>query len=163
MIFIDKGDEYKIYLIRFPNHRLYIGFTGEETIQKRIQKGYNHNKRLTAALEEYEGEYDVFVLEDGLSFDKATQRERFYILSFSTTNPRKGYNKSEGGASGFTGCRWTAKQRKLLSGDNSASRRAAVRRRLDSAFNRLQTAMQCDVLQILNDVFAQNGAEGARN
>lgn len=141
MRIIDKGSGYKVYMLTFPNGKRYIGYTGEADIETRIAKGYNHNRRISGALREYAGQLKIDTLADNLTKQAAERQEIYFIALFNTTNRRKGYNYSTGGAAGRKGCKLTAKQRAAISGDNNPNRQAAARKKLNRAFQRMERAL----------------------
>lgn len=149
MKIIDKGKNYKTYALIFPNKKIYVGYTGESDIETRIKKGYNHNKRITQALREYGAETEKVILADNLTKAEAEQMEIYFVSHYQTTNRRKGYNYSTGGAAGRKGCRLTAKQRAAISGDNNPRRIAEARKKIDRAIERLHKALTFNPADIL--------------
>lgn len=138
-------------MLTFPNGKRYIGYTGEADIETRIAKGYNHNRRISGALREYAGQLKIDTLVDSLTKEAAEQQEIYYIALFNTINRRKGYNYSTGGAAGRQGCKFTAKQRAAISGDNNPNRQAAARKKLNRAFKIMERALNYNPAAVIDN------------
>lgn len=84
------------------NKKIYIGFT-TKTIQERfkthIANAQHHiNRRLYDAMNHYGyGNFEIEALEENSSIDELKQREIFWIKFFNSTDPKIGYNMTEGG------------------------------------------------------------------
>lgn len=97
------GSQYKVYLYIFPNGMKYVGVTSKP-LEIRRDNGYQHNKRLQAAIKEYGWRgFRHEVVLDGLTQEKAFAEEERLIKDMDLTNPQKGYNISLGGKSTFKG------------------------------------------------------------
>lgn len=125
-------------MLTFSNGKRYIGYTGETNIETRIAKGYNHNRRISEALKNNTQQLKIDTLADNLTKQAAEQQEIYFIALYNTTNRRKGYNYSTGGAAGRKGCKLTAKQKAAISGDNNPNRKATARKKFDKVFKQLQ-------------------------
>lgn len=141
MRIINKGRAYKVYMLTFPNGKRYIGYTGEALIETRIAKGYNHNKRIIKAMQQYAGQLKIDILADNITKTEAEESEIYFIALYQTTNSRKGYNYSTGGAAGRKGCKLTAKQRAAISGDNNPNRIATARKKCNRMIAQMQRAL----------------------
>lgn len=151
MRIIDKGSVYKVYMLTFPNGKRYIGYTGEPNIETRIAKGYNHNRRISKVLKEDTRQLKIDTLADNLTKQAAEQQEIYFISLYNTTNRRKGYNYSTGGAAGRKGCKLTAKQRAPMSGDNNPNRQAAARKKLNRAFKIMERALNYNPAAVIDN------------
>lgn len=82
------------------NGKKYIGITRQKPPEKRWQNGdgYKRQDHFYAAINKY-GWYNFYheILYTGLTKYQAEQMEMKLIAVFNTTNPRFGYNKSNGG------------------------------------------------------------------
>lgn len=92
--------DYVVYQhVNKTNGKRYIGIT--KSIAKRwCNNGikYQSCPRFAAALNKYG--WDNFsheIIEQGLTFDEANDRERFYIAKYKTCDKENGYNIQEGG------------------------------------------------------------------
>lgn len=93
--------QYKVYIHKFPNGKVYIGITGVNP-RKRWQygKGYKHNKYLTDAFIKYGWEnIEHIILYDNLTKEEAEQKEIELIKKYKSNNNKYGYNIENGGNS----------------------------------------------------------------
>lgn len=103
-----------VYKLASPDGLIYIGMT-KNSISKRIECGYQHNDRLREAGRKFGWRnFKQEVLESGLSYKEAQEREKYYIALNDATNPSKGYNLSLGGKSTFQGLRHSEETRKKM-------------------------------------------------
>lgn len=92
-------DNYKVYLLTFPNGKQYVGMT-KQKLNRRWKNGYGYetNKEMNNAIQEFGWEnIKKEVLHFGLSKDEACNLEKYYIKTLNTKTV--GYNKAEGGES----------------------------------------------------------------
>ena len=88
---------YCVYMIMFPNTKVYIGCTGTEPWRRWGVKK-QRNKDLMAAYEEFgKNNCDYFILEDSLREEEAYEREKYWIDFYDATNLENGYNSGCGG------------------------------------------------------------------
>lgn len=90
------------------NGKFYIGITNNierrwrcNGIEYKPHEGKEHFCRFWNAIQKHG--WDSFtheILEDGLSFEDACEREKYYISYFDSRNRDKGYNIAEGGNGG---------------------------------------------------------------
>lgn len=96
---------YKVYILEFPNEKLYIGLTGDSLYKRwKNGNGYRGQSYLWNAIEKYGWSNiikDVYAID--LTEQEAKQMEIDLIAEYNTTDRRYGYNISTGGesASGF--------------------------------------------------------------
>lgn len=103
-----------VYKLTSPDGLIYIGMT-KNSISKRIECGYQHNDRLREAGRKFGWRnFKHEVLESGLSYKEAQEREKYYIALNNATIPSKGYNLSLGGKSTFQGLRHSEETRKKM-------------------------------------------------
>ena len=123
-----------IYRLTSPDGLIYVGMT-KNSISKRIENGYQHNARLREAGRKYGWRnFKHEVLESGLSFSAAQDREKHYIAIYNATNPAKGYNVSYGGKSTFEGLRHSEETRQRMSrAQQGKVKSAETRRRLSES------------------------------
>lgn len=112
--------KYKVYMYTFPNGKVYIGMT-KNSIQNRKNCGYQHNKEMKNAIKEYGWkQIEVSILAENLSESDACKKEMLFIQEYEATNPEKGYNKSFGGKSTYSGLKhsdeYKDKMSKLMTG-----------------------------------------------
>lgn len=98
---------YKIYLlICNPEEKGYAGQTCQ-SIELRCRKngkGYPEGTRIREAFDRHtEDDFVCIILEDGLTKEKANEREVYWISFFNLTDPRFGYNIMKGGIGGDNG------------------------------------------------------------
>ena len=103
-----------VYKLTSPDGLIYIGMT-KNTIEKRIECGYQHNARLREAGRKFGWRnFKHEVLENNLPYDNAQEMEKHYIALNDSTNQAKGYNLSLGGKSTFQGLRHSKETRKKM-------------------------------------------------
>lgn len=106
---------YKIYKYTFPSGMIYIGMT-KNSISKRKDQGYNHNKRLKTAIREVGFKnIKAEIIEDNLTQEEAYEREIYYIKYYNSADEHYGYNQSKGGKNGFLGLHHTEEHKKYMS------------------------------------------------
>lgn len=98
-------ENYCIYKHTAPNGKCYIGLTKHgDNPNVRWQNGdkYQECPHFYAAIQKYG--WDSFsheILEDGLSRDTASCRERYWISHYDSYKPENGYNLTTGGETGW--------------------------------------------------------------
>lgn len=90
---------YCVYKHTGPEGKVYIGVTKIKP-EKRWShgKGYSSNRYFSRAIEKYG--WDNFrheIIESGLTRQEASDREKYYIALYDSTNPKYGYNIEGGG------------------------------------------------------------------
>jgi len=110
--------EYCVYILIFPNKKLYIGITNNTYARWKNGKGYE-NQVVGRAILKYgwDNIYHIVIYNE-LSIKTACQLEKDYIKYYDTINPLNGYNCSIGGESGSKGYRWNHIQLLKLKGKN---------------------------------------------
>lgn len=97
---------YTIYLHKNKiNGKVYIGQTSETDLNRRFRggSGYKSSPHFYQAIKQYGWEnFEHIILENNLNSEEADIRERFWICTFSATNPKYGYNLTEGGKKTYT-------------------------------------------------------------
>jgi len=86
-----------IYLLASPSNKLYIGRTCNYFSRMRRHENMSDNcRKLNRAIEKYGWDnFDIIILEDNLTYTKATARETFFIHLFDSVS--SGYNILHGG------------------------------------------------------------------
>lgn len=123
------ADSYCVYKHTSPSKKVYVGVTSNEP-EKRWNRGhgYSYNDHFWRAIQKYGWDnFDHEILECGISREEAYALEKAYIGSYNSTNPRYGYNVTEGGCGGMCGVRDTEETRKR----KSVSARAGWEKRRD--------------------------------
>ena len=84
------------------NNKVYIGQTIQENPQSRWKKGKGYKTCISfyRAIQKYGWEnFQHIILEKGdFSLKELNEKEKFYIKLYDSTNPKKGYNITEGGS-----------------------------------------------------------------
>ena len=124
-----KKDSYIVYKHTCPNGRAYVGIT-KQNLERRWRSGthYDYNRRFFLAIVKYG--WDNFkheVLESGLSYEDAKQKETEYIKKFKTSDERFGYNQTLG--VGGKGLAKSLEAREKISKANSGKKLSAEHRR----------------------------------
>ena len=115
----DLKNNYKVYVhINKTNGKRYVGITRQEP-EKRWQNGlgykYNNNTYFWNAIKKYTWDgFEHIILEEGLTFDDAKKKERYYIKLFNSNLCEYGYNLTLGG-DGFLGMQRPEETRKKIS------------------------------------------------
>lgn len=96
-----EARNYKVYILEFPNNKLYIGLTGD-SVDKRWKNGngYRGQSYLWNAICKYGWENivkDIYAID--LTEQEAKDVEKELIAYYDTTNREYGYNISSGGES----------------------------------------------------------------
>lgn len=92
--------EYKVYEHICPNGKIYIGITCRE-LKKRWDNGngYKYNEHFYKAIQKYGwGNIQHLLLYEGLTKEKAEQKEIELIAKYKSNNPKYGYNVANGGS-----------------------------------------------------------------
>lgn len=91
-------ENYKLYIHKFPNGKVYIGITSQDVNERwRHGEGYK-NQLVYRAFLKY-GWDAIFhqVLLSGMTKEEAEEREMEFISAFKSNNPEYGYNVANGG------------------------------------------------------------------
>lgn len=94
-------ENYKVYMHRFPNGKVYIGITCQKP-EYRWNKGKHYRKQplIFNAIMKYGWDnIEHIILFDGLSKEDAETKEVELISLYDSTNREKGYNIENGGNS----------------------------------------------------------------
>lgn len=91
---------YIVYKYTAPNNKCYIGMTCQ-TIERRARpdgRGYIGCDAFYRAIQKYGwNNFTHEVLESGLTYDEACEKERFYINKYQSLVSQNGYNLETGG------------------------------------------------------------------
>lgn len=99
-----KERNYKLYVHISPSGKRYYGITSKKRVQNRWNngRGYIGNEHFTRAINKYGWDnFEHIVLFDNLTKEEACLLEQFYIALYDTTNPKYGYNNTNGGEHGL--------------------------------------------------------------
>lgn len=93
------NENYKVYMHRFPNGKVYIGITRVAPKERwRNGKGYSENRFMQFAINKYGWEnVDHIILFSGLSQKEAELKEVELIAKYNSTDQNFGYNIENGG------------------------------------------------------------------
>lgn len=107
-----KKRHYKVYKYTSPEGKVYIGFTGTSLLERsQYGSAYKNERLFWAAIVKFGFEnFSAEILEDNLTKEEASERERFYISFYRSNNKEFGYNLTAGGI-GSLGLRLTIEQR----------------------------------------------------
>ncbi len=97
-----KENKYVVYKHIFPNEKYYIGIT-KNNVEDRWKSGtgYNNQILMKRAIEKYGWDNIRHeIVEEGLTYKEACDKEQYYIDLFKTTNRQYGYNVTSGGDCG---------------------------------------------------------------
>lgn len=115
---MEDGRKYLVYLLRFPNGKIYIGMTSK-TVRKRYYLKDSHNEELREIKSKYKFE-EIYhdILGDGLTRAEASKIEKSEIARHNSTNPNVGYNVSPGGVATFAGMKHTEQAKEKIRAAN---------------------------------------------
>ena len=90
---------YKIYMLKFPNNKKYIGCT---KIRLNYRAGLNGSKYVAKNIKNAIKEFgwnnvEQIILKEDLTYTEARFYEDFYINKYKTRDLKFGYNKNKGG------------------------------------------------------------------
>ena len=129
--------DYIVYRHTSPSGKCYIGMTCQ-TMERRARGGGRAYSGCTAfykAIQKYG--WDNFtheVLESGLSYDEACEKERYYITLFRSLTSERGYNLETGGGANTTVNEETKKKiSEKLTGRKGTPHTPESRRKLSEA------------------------------
>lgn len=109
------NNDYCVYCHTSPSGKKYVGITHQNPLRRwRNGEGYKQNPHFYNAILKYG--WDNFkheILFDGLSREKACDKEKELIASYRSNDPKYGYNLSVGGESGFCGCSWSEERKEV--------------------------------------------------
>lgn len=90
---------YSVYMHITPNNKRYIGITAKEPKKRWCGgSGYYYNRRFHEAIKKYGWDNIKHkVLYTGLSKEEAEQKEIELIAKYNTTDPKRGFNYTNGG------------------------------------------------------------------
>ena len=101
------------------NGKVYVGLTSKPRAQDRWGKdgkGYQNSSHFWKAIQKYGWEnFEHLILETNLTKEQASQKEKYYIDLYQSTNPNFGYNLREGGLDNFIPCKETLTKAALAS------------------------------------------------
>lgn len=107
---------YKVYILEFPNGKVYIGMT-KQTLDSRCKNGksYTRNKVMFDDIINYGwNNINKKILFDNLTQEEACALEMKSISQYNSTHTEKGYNITKGGK-GVIGYNYTEKDRLKMS------------------------------------------------
>lgn len=111
-------NRYLVYMLIFPNGKIYIGMTSK-TVRARYYLRDTHNDALREVKRQYGFEEIKYnVLCDNLSRNAASDLEKEMIKEFDSTNPSVGYNISPGGVATFQGMKHTKQAKEKIRAAN---------------------------------------------
>lgn len=96
--------EFIVYRHVAPNGKCYVGMT-RYTMERRAKGGSNYirSHAFYNAIQKYGWDNFIHeVLESGLSFEEACEKERYYIKKFHSLTTENGYNLDDGGKANHT-------------------------------------------------------------
>ena len=107
---------YYVYIHICPNKKRYVGITTTD-LRRRWQNGYGYpsNKHFTYAIRKYKWTniaHEVFEVE---TEGEMYYLEKYLIAYYHSNDPKYGYNKSEGGEKGPTGCKRSPEVKQRIS------------------------------------------------
>lgn len=122
-----------LYIIGFPNGRLYVGIT-TETPTRRFRRHCRSYEKVGQAIRKHGPENcRLMVLHQGLSWQEAGNLERWYIQELETKVGQNGYNVTDGGG-GSLGLAHTEKaKRKIRDSLQGIPKSTLHRQRLSAA------------------------------
>lgn len=88
--------KYKVYMLKFPNGKLYIGRTkNTDTRWSNNGKYYITNIEMFDDIIKYGWDnVEKIILKDNITYKESYEYERQYILEYNTISPYVGYNKT---------------------------------------------------------------------
>lgn len=97
---VDKSNTYIVYKHVSPNGKAYVGITSLSPSRRWGRgSGYISNKYFSYAIKKYGWDnFEHEILLEGLTKKQAELAERLFIGYWDLTNPNKGYNMENGGA-----------------------------------------------------------------
>ena len=97
--------EYIVYKHTSPSGKCYIGMTCQ-TMERRARcngRAYSQCTAFYGAIQKYGWDnFDHEILESGLSYEDACEKERYYIALFHSLTSERGYNLETGGGANTT-------------------------------------------------------------
>ena len=90
------NDLYKVYLLTFPNNKVYVGITSNaEKTRWSNGNGYNQNENMYADILKYGwANIKKNILYKDLLFDEAREKEKELIIHYRIHLKKYGYNKN---------------------------------------------------------------------
>lgn len=115
---LNKEVDFCVYAhINKINGKCYIGYTND-VFSRWENNGYKYKScpRFWSAIVHYGWDsFEHIILEDKLSYDKALEKEKYYIKKYNALNFEYGYNLTEGGTGGNTHIGWTEPRKREYS------------------------------------------------
>lgn len=92
----NNEDGYKIYMLTFPNGKLYIGMTGKSEKERwREGKNYSYNEEMYNDIIKFGwNNIKKNILYKKLSYSEAKSKEKELIIHYKSHLKKNGYNKS---------------------------------------------------------------------
>ena len=108
-------DKYKnkfvVYLLIFPNNKIYCGYSSNIKKRWRNEKGYREQHFIYRAIQKYGWEnVKKYIYKVFNNKENALQEEYNIIKIFDLKNPQKGYNLVDGGGDPPHGLKYVSKQ-----------------------------------------------------
>ena len=127
----ETNNTYTIYMHKNKiNNKCYIGVTKRDP-KLRWQNGtaYRNNKHFDSAIKKYGWDnFEHIILDEKLSEQEASQKEKYYIQLYNTFDRRYGYNKTLGGE-GILGYKFSEKQKEIMRQNNLGEKNPCYGRR----------------------------------
>lgn len=91
-------ENYKLYIHKFPNGKVYVGITSQDVDERwRHGEGYKNQLVYRAILKYGWDAISHQVLLSGMTKEEAEEREMEFISAFKSNDPEYGYNVANGG------------------------------------------------------------------
>lgn len=90
----EARDNYKVYVLLFPNKKVYVGSCYAVFKRWANGKGYQENKELNDAIEKYGwNNIKKYIIYSGLTYKEAQEKETETIVIYKSYMEDYGYNK----------------------------------------------------------------------
>ena len=91
-----KGIKFKVYLLTFPNNKVYVGMSSDVEKRWNDGKGYSKQKDVYEAIINYGwNNIKKEILFEDLSMKEARNKEKEMIKYYDSMNKQKGYNRAK--------------------------------------------------------------------
>ena len=111
-----SDERYCVYCHTSPSGKRYVGITSQHPNRRWCGgKGYVKSPHFYRAIVKYGWDsFEHEILCSDLCQRDARELEIKLIADYRSNDPRYGYNLSNGGESGFSGCHWTEERREFV-------------------------------------------------